>query len=637
MVKVDYQSLAGEILREVGGEENIAQATHCATRLRLRLRDESKADKAAVEKLPGVITVMPAGGQFQVVIGNNVPQTYQELMRITKLGEADDTEAETGPKGNLLSQFIDLITAILHPILWTLAGAGLLKAFLALATTFGWLSPEGTTYAIWNAASDGLFYFLPMLLAVGASKKFHANTATSLAIAGAMVYPAIVAMVGNPDVTFFGIPVIAANYTSSLIPIIVAVWLQGHLERLLNKVLPATIRNFTTPLLVLTLLVPFVLMTVGPLTTYLANGISGGVQWLFEVAPWAGGAIMGAAWQIFVIFGLHWAFVPIMLNDLSTVGHTLLGGPVLPAVLAQAAAMLAVMVRTKSKSLRQIAGPAALSGFLAGVTEPGIYGVNLPKKRPFIYGCIGGAVGGVIVALAGGANDAFVFPSLIGIPAYMNVGNFAMTMVGVAVAVVIAFTLTLVLGFPDAPDEEVAADITNPALTAPVSTPVDAGAPVTGTGTTLLATDSLDVRAPVPGKAVALTEVNDKVFASGAMGAGMGIVPTSGDLVAPISGEVRAAMPHAYGIKSDNGVEVLVHIGIDTVQLDGQGFTSHVTQGQRVEAGDKLATVDLTTITEAGYDPTTVVIVTNSAQLTEVVPVTDGDLDADDLALAIKL
>ncbi|NLT30364.1 MAG: PTS transporter subunit EIIC, partial [Propionibacterium sp.] len=496
MVKVDYQSLAGDILREVGGEENIVQATHCATRLRLKLRDESKANKAAVEKLPGVITVMQAGGQYQVVVGNNVPQTYQELLRIPNLGGDADTDAEKGPKGNLLSQFIDLITTILHPILWTLAGAGLIKAFLALATTFGWLSAEGTTYAIWNAASDGLFYFLPMLLAVGAAKKFHANMATSLAIAGALVYPGIVAMVDAPDVTFFGIPVIVANYTSSLIPIIVAVWIQGHLERLLNRVLPGVIRNFTTPLLVLLLLVPFVLMTVGPLTTYLANGISGGLQWLFEVAPWAGGAIMGAAWQIFVIFGLHWAFVPIMLNDLTTVGHTLLGGPILPAVLAQAAAMLGVMIRTRSKSLRQIAGPAALSGFLAGVTEPGIYGVNLPKKRPFIYGCIGGAVGGVIVALAGGANDAFVFPSLIGIPAYLNVGNFAMTMVGVAVAIVIALVLTLVLGFPDAPDEEVAADATNPALTAPVAAPADAGAPVTGAGTALLS-NSLDVRAPV--------------------------------------------------------------------------------------------------------------------------------------------
>lgn len=361
-------------------------------------------------------------------------------------------------ESNLLGRFIDLVTAIIQPILWTLAGAGLLKAALALATTFGWLDPQGTTYAIWNAASDGLFHFLPILLAVGAASTFRANTATAMAIAGALVYPGIVELSGSEGVTFLGLPVVMATYTSSLVPIIVAVWLQGHLERLLARVLPAAIRSFTTPLLVLAVMVPVVFLTVGPLTTGLANGVSAGMQHMFEVAPWAAGAVLGAAWQVLVIFGLQWAIIPIMLNDLATVGHTLLGGPALAAVLAQAGAMLGVMLRTRSTSLRRIAGPAALSAFLAGVTEPGVYGVNLPRRKPFVFGCIGGAIGGAIVAIGGGANDVFVLPSLIGIPAYLHVGSFAMTMIGAGVAVAIGLGLTLVLGFPDTPDVDEASD-----------------------------------------------------------------------------------------------------------------------------------------------------------------------------------
>lgn len=611
MAAVNYKSLAGEIIARVGGAENIAHAGHCATRLRLKLKDESKADKAAIEKLPGVITVVQAGGQYQVVIGNDVPVVYQELAHLANINE---DAAAAGPKGNLLSRFIELITAIIHPVLWTLAGAGLFKAFLALSTNFGWLNAESGTYVILNAASDALFYFLPIMLAVTAAKHFKTNQFTSMAIAGALVYPAIVALASTTGVTFFGIPVVMANYTSSLIPIIVAVWLQGYLERFLLKVLPSAIRNFMTPLLVLLIMVPLVLITVGPATTYLAKGVSSGISYLFVIAPWLAGALMGGFWQVFVIFGLHWAFVPIMLNDLSTIGYTLLGGPLPAAVLGQSAAMLAVFLRTRSRKLKQVAGPAALSGLLAGVTEPGVYGVNLPKRKPFIFGCIGGALGGAIAAIGGSANNAFVFPSLISLPAYMGVGNFTLQLIGTGIAMVIGFTLTMVLGFPDSPDEEV--------TTAPAST----------------AATTADLTTPVAGQAIALGSVADKVFASGAMGTGLGIVPSEGKIYAPLTGTVIAAMDsgHAYGIKSADGVEVLVHIGIDTVQLGGKGFTSHVQQGQQVERGDLLVEVDLEALRAAGYDTTTVVVVTNTASLAAVTPVIDRNLSHGDVAVIIE-
>ena len=643
MAAVDYRSLAEGIVQEVGGEENIASATHCATRLRLKLHDENKADQAAVEKLPGVITVMRAGGQFQVVVGNNVPTVYAELGKITKL--TGDETAGDAPRGNLLNRFIDLVSSIISPLIWPLAAAGLLKAFLSMATQFGWLDPESQTYVILAAAADALFYFLPLFLAVTAARRFKANQFTAMAIAGALVYPSIVALAtAGAPVSFAGVPVVMMTYTSSVIPIIVAVWLQGYLERFLDKVLPAAIRNFTTPLLTLLVMVPLVLMTVGPVTTVAAQGLSAGINAAFGFAPWLAGAILGGFWQVFVLFGLHWGLVPTMLNDLATQGYSLLTGPLLSAVLAQAAATLAVMIRTRSAARRQVAGPAALSGFLAGITEPGIYGVNLPLKRPFYFGIAGGAVGGAIASIGGSAANSFVFPSLLAIPAYTQVGSFTLQMIGTGVAVIIAFVLTLFFTSRESEPADTAVQPGQPvtAATATVATSgttaaspaagtpsgaTSATAPLpTGTATATEVTGTVEVLAPVDGNAVALTEVPDKVFASGAMGKGVGIVPTDGHVYAPVSGTVKAAMKsgHAYGIKSPGGVEVLVHIGIDTVQLDGRGFTPAVTRGDHVQAGDLLAVVDLDVVAEACYDPTVLVVVTNTAQLADVVPVAQG-------------
>ena len=654
MAVVDYRSLAAGIVQEVGGEENIIAATHCATRLRLRLRDESKADKAAVEKLPGVITVMRAGGQYQVVIGDNVPTVYAELGRITKLTGDDATGGDEAPSGNLFNRLIDLISSIFSPILWPLAGAGLLKAFLSAATQFGWLNPESQTYVILAAAADAIFYFLPLFLAITAARRFKTNQFTSMAIAGALVYPSIVALAtaGEP-VSFAGLPVVMMSYTSSVIPIIVAVWLQGYLERFLNKALPSALRNFSTPLLTILIMVPLILMTVGPVTTLAAQAVSAGVNAVFGFAPWLAGAIMGGFWQVFVLFGLHWGFVPIMTNDLATQGYSLLTGPLLAAVLAQAAATLAVMIRTRNAARRQVAGPAALSGFLAGITEPAIYGVNLPLKKPFYFGIAGGIVGGAIAAIGGSAANAFVFPSLLAIPAFTQVGSFTLQMIGTGTAVVIAFTLTFLFGpreaeAPAAAQPGEGAAPTPAGGTAPAAAPAG-GAPSgatsatatlpTGTATATQIAGTVEVLAPVDGRAVALAEVPDKVFASEAMGQGLGIVPTDGHIYAPISGTVKAAMKsgHAYGIKSPDGVEVLVHIGIDTVQLDGRGFSPAVTRGDHVKAGDLLAVVDLETVAEAGYDPTTLVVVTNTAQLTGVAPVAQGTVTHGQPAVTVQI
>ena len=623
---IDYRSLAGDILRLVGGESNVAGAAHCATRLRLRLHDDSKADKAAVERLPGVITVVKAGGQFQVVVGDNVPKLYAEIGSISNLASAGDESAPEAATGNPLNRFIDLVSSILTPILWPLAGIGLLKAFLALFTTIGWLDPESTTYAILAASADGLFYFLPAFLAITAAKRFGANQFTALAIAAALLHPSLQALfVSGEPVTFIGIPVTLMSYASSLLPIIVAVWVQSHLERVLNRVVPSAVRNFTVPLIVVVTMVPLVLLTIGPATITLSNWISSGVNSAFAAAPWLAGAIMGGLWQVFVLFGLHWGFVPIITNDLSTQGFSFLVPPLLAAVLAQAAAAFAVFLRTRNAARRTLAGPAALSGALAGVTEPAIYGVNLPLKKPFYFGIAGGAVGGAIAGMSDTVANAFVFPSLIALPAFTSQGSFVLLLVSIVVAMAIAFSLTWVFVDREHPEDGLAP------VAEDENTPAHAGDGGLD-GTTSIAS-------PVTGRVLGLERVPDKVFSSGALGSGIGVVPTEGRVTAPVAGTVVTAMDsgHAYGIKTADGVEVLVHIGIDTVQLAGRHFTAHVAAGDTVAVGDVLAEVDLEGIASAGYDATTVVVVTNTAKLTSVVPVADGAVAAGQPTISVEV
>ena len=620
-----FDQLADDVLRGVGGEQNVESVTHCATRLRFQLKDRQKADKAAVENTKGVITVVEAGGQFQVVIGNAVANVYEAIV-----GRYAVSAAGTA-KGGFLGRAIDLITSIFTPFLWVLAGSGLMKALLATVVRFSPEFASTTTYAIWFAAADAIFQFLPILLAITAAKKFKANVYTAVAIAAAMIYSATIAVVptdagsvtlqtfagSGGEVTFFGIPVVMISYLSAVIPTIIAIYAQAKLEQLLARVLPESIKNFVTPMVVLALIVPLTFLLIGPVSDAVGTAMSDAVNWVWNLSPLVGGAIMGGLWQVFVIFGIHWGFVPVMLQDLSTQGYSLLTGPLFAAVLAQAAAAAAVFFKTRNKELKEIAGPAAVSGFLAGVTEPAIYGVTLRLKKPFIYGVIGGAVGGAIAAVGGSAAEGFVLPGLITLTATMGIGSFTLQLIGTGAAIVIAFTLTMLLGFKDLPAKQHAAG---------AEASADEGA---------VETEAYQLPTPVAGQVVPLAAVPDKVFSSGALGSGVAVVPSEGKVYSPIAGTVVSAMPHAYGIRADTGLEVLVHIGLDTVNLKGKHFTPAVVQGQRVTEHQLLADVDLEALTAAGYNPMTVVIITNTERYSTVVPVAEGSLNAKDLVLEV--
>jgi PTS system beta-glucosides-specific IIC component len=586
---MDYSKTAAAVLKGVGGEENVSTLIHCATRLRFVIKDESKIDKAAVKTAPGVIATAEAGGQYQVVIGNEVPEVYAAIGKISKLTNNGTSDvgggAADGPKGKLLNRFITMIAAIFTPLVWVLAGTGLLKAILAMSNTFGWLDPSSTTYTLLNAAADSFINFLPIMLAVTAANYFKANQFTSMAISGALVYPTITALAGAPDITFFGIPVTMVSYVSSVLPVIIIVWLQAYAEKFLYAKLHSSVRRFLTPMIVIIIAVPLVFLAIGPISALISGGLASAITWVFATAPWAGGAIMGGLWQVFVIFGLHWGISPIMIVEYQQTGVIALAAPVFAAVLAQGAAAAGVFVRTRNARLKALAGPAAFSGVLAGITEPAIYGVTLPLKRPFVFGIVGGVIGGAIIAAGAVTSNGMVVPSLLATPALLGSGNVWAMIIGVLCALAIPFLLTVIFGFKDPVDE--------------IATPVDS-------------TD-LQVLSPLDGTAVPLTEVPDAVFAGGALGKGVAIVPRVGALYAPFDATVVAAFPtgHAIGLKHADGAEALIHVGIDTVKLAGKHFSLKVEKGQQVAAGDLLVEFDIAAITAAGYDVTTPVIITN--------------------------
>lgn len=583
-----YDQLAKEIIQQVGGESNVKSLVHCATRLRFVLKDKSKANKANMERLDGVITVKESGGQFQVVIGNNVPEVYQAIGKQTNLIDRPTDDSSDGEKGNIFGRAIDIISSIFTPLLGVMAGAGILKGLLAIATNAGWLATDETTYIILNATADSLFYFLPVLLAVTSARKFGANQFVAMTVAGALIYPSIIQLKNEAVATdFFGIPVMMMSYTSTVIPIILAIWIMSYIEKFFNQRIHESVKNFVTPLISLVTIVPLTLIVFGPIGVTSGDLIAAFILKVLAFNPILAGAFIAGVWQVLVIFGIHWGVVPIFINNIATKGYDYIKPATAPAIFAQAGASFGVMLRSKNKKLKTLAGSTGITA-LFGITEPAVYGVTLRLKRPFIAAVISAAVGGGIVGHFGSVAVASGPPGLLTLPVFIgdSMTAFYGLLLGVAVSFVLSIILTYVLGFEDDPIEEEMTETT---------------------------TDNVTIPSPVPGQIVSIETVPDHVFASGAMGKGFAVIPSEGKVSAPVSGEVTAvfASKHAIGIQSDSGLEILVHVGIDTVQLDGKHFDLHVEKGQRVKAGELLISFDIEAIQTAGYEVITPVIFTN--------------------------
>ncbi|MDA1478259.1 beta-glucoside-specific PTS transporter subunit IIABC [Bacillus changyiensis] len=622
-----YQQLAKDIIANVGGIENVSNVVHCITRLRFKLKNESKAKTEVLKNMDGVVTVMKSGGQYQVVIGNHVPDVYKAVVAVGGFQDIGSVEEEN-LNGSLFSRFIDMISSIFTPVLGILAATGMIKGFNALFVALGWLENTSGTYQILNATGDSLFYFLPIFLGYTAIKKFGGTPFIGMAIGAALVYPTLSTLTtGKPlytvfagtmfespiYVTFLGIPVILMTYSSSVIPIIISSYFAAKVEKWLKTIIPNVVKTFVVPLLTLVIVVPLTFMIIGPIATWAGSLLGQGTLAIYNISPIVAGFILGGFWQVFVIFGLHWGLVPIGFNNIATLGYdATIFAPIFAASFAQIGAVLAIMIRTKNKKLKSLSIPAFISGIF-GVTEPAIYGVTLPLKKPFIISCIGAAVGGAIAGslsikcyIAGGLG-------IFGIPSYINPAGidfgFYGTIISIVVGFVLAFVLTLLFGGINKQKQT---------------------SNTTSTTNENVATN--EVVSPLNGKVVALSEVQDAAFSSGALGHGIAIEPSEGQLFAPVSGKVSALFStnHAIGITMDSGADILIHIGMDTVQLDGQFFTAHVTQGDHVEKGQLLIKFDIEEIKNAGKSLTTPILVTNqkeyNIELTKQNQVKTGEL-----------
>ncbi|WP_416262187.1 beta-glucoside-specific PTS transporter subunit IIABC [Gibbsiella quercinecans] len=614
---MNTEVLAGNILKLVGGENNVATLVHCATRLRFKIIDNSKVNQAELEALDGVITVVKGSGQLQVVIGNRVPDVFRAIGAISGLlGENKAKQVAPEQKNNtsLLGRLIDLVAGIFTPLLGAMAAAGVLKGVLAIVLAAGWMANDESTYVILHAASDSLFYFLPMLLAITSARKFETNIFVAVSIAGALIYPSIQQLftAGNP-VTFFGLPVMMMKYTGTVIPIIFSVWLMSIFERFLNRHIHESVRNILTPFFLLTLMVPLTLMTIGPIGVSVSEFVASLFVTIYSINPIIASALMAAAWQVLVIFGIHWGFVTVFINDISVMGHSYLKAASSPSVFAQSGALLAVMLRTKDKKLKALAGSSFIAS-LFGITEPGVYGVTLKLKKPFICAVIAAGFGGAIAGYAKSSAISMGMPGLLTLPIFYGEG-FIGFIIGCIVAFAASLVLTLLVGFDD-PAQQPA-----PQPTSSAPTPGEK-CTVTGETTAANAAQVVDeqIVAPISGMVIPLTAVDDKVFSSGIVGQGFAIVPDEGRVYAPVDGHIAStfASGHAIGISSTGGAEILIHVGINTVQLEGQYFHMQVKEGEAVKKGQLLLTFDLDEIKHAGYDTVTPVVVTNSGAWREL-------------------
>lgn len=613
---MEYQALAKDILGHVGGKENIVSVVHCATRLRFKLKENQKADADGMKKNPGVIMVVESGGQFQVVIGNHVHDVWQAVRH--EAGLTDDSPVAKTQGENPFSLLIDIISGVFTPFLGILAASGILKGLLALAVVCGWLSPESGAYKIWFAASDALFFFFPLVLGYTAGKKFGGNPFTTMVIGGALTHPTMIAAFNasqQPDaisMVFLGIPITWFNYSSSVIPIILAAWASSWLEKQSAKRLPSSMKNFFAPLLCLGLIVPLTFLIIGPLATWLSQLLVNGYQWVYSLAPWLAGTTIGALWQVCVIFGLHWGLIPLMINNMAVLGYDSMIPMLLPAVFGQVGAAMGVFLRTRDARLKILAGSSLTTG-LFGITEPAIYGVNLPLRRPFIFGCVAGAIGGGIVSFSNTHVYSFGVPNIFTIAQMIPPGGVDASLwggiLGTVVSIALSCGLTLVAGMPRR-------------------------LPLSGEA---LAIENA-VLSPMTGTLLALDRVADTTFASGLLGNGVAIIPTDNKVIAPFAGEVSSLFTtkHAIGLLSNSGIELMIHVGIDTVKLDGKPFITHVQVGDKVQPGDLLLEFDRQAILDSGYDLTTPIIVNNSDKFRVVMTVAGTSVSAGELLFDVS-
>ncbi|MNB85099.1 PTS system beta-glucoside-specific EIIBCA component [compost metagenome] len=599
-----YEKLAREIVEKVGGSENVSTLTHCMTRLRFALNDTNKADQPAVKALEGVLDVIESGGQFQVVIGTHVEDVYTEAIKHLKTVEISGRELAKERKASIIGKLIDFVSGTFSPIVPAIAGAGMIKALLALLVLFGWISKASQTYYVLSFMSDAIFYFLPLLLAYSAANKLKCSPVLALVLGGILLHPNLTQLrTDGNDVSVFGIPLTLVAYSSSVVPILLTVWAQSYIEAIFKKIIPNAVKVIFVPMFTILVVGLLSLTILGPLGSFFGTYLAMGFDYLGAHGSWLIIFLIATFWPILVMFGLHHNIVPLSLAQITTSGYENIIGPgAMINCISQGVAALVVGMRTKDKALKQISTSGGITAFM-GITEPVLYGVNLPKKYPLIAAMIGAASGGLYAGLMNVFRYATGASGIPAIPLYIgeNIWNLYNILIALVITAVVTAVITYFLSLKyekeSTTPETIVSDIE-----------------------VITIKDSV-IMSPIKGAIIPLQDVKDAAFASEAMGKGIAIEPSEGKVVAPFDGVVVTLFPkkHAMGLLSDDGVEILIHVGLNTVKLNGKYFEAHIVQGQRVTMGQTLLTFDLEKIKQEGYITQTPVIVTNTYNYSDVV------------------
>ena len=617
---MDYESVAKKILQRVGGAENVTGLVHCMTRLRFNLKDESIVDDEAVKKTKGVMGVMKKGGQYQIIIGNDVGYVYEELNKLGKFSNQVPKKKENSTeKKNILTMLMDTISGIMTPVIPAIIGAAMIKVLLTLLPMIGVLNTSGDTYQLLTVIGDGAFFFMPVLIAVSASKKFGTNVYYAASIALIMLHPNFISMMttahdANETIRFLGlIPVTYATYSYSVIPIILAVWSLKYVEKFVDKITPVITKNFLKPMLVVLIEAPIALIILGPLGAICGNVLSDVVYFIHDKLGFIAVGLVAGIYPFVVMAGMHHAFTPIKLGMIATTGYeNFICIGELCSNMAQGAASLAVAIKSKNKDFKQIAGSSAFSALLAGITEPALYGVTLRLKRPMLGACIGAVAGGLFGGFFQLKCFGIATPAIVTIVQYVEESrpmSLLIAALTILITVIVAFIATMLIGFEDVVDEDDEEEYFEEVKEEPELTDGE----------------EITVLNPLAGEIVSLNQVKDATFSQEILGKGVAVVPAEGVVYAPFDGKVDMMFEtgHAVGLTSDKGVELLIHVGIDTVNLKGQYFHPMKKTGDEVKKGDVLLTFEKEKI-EQEYDLMTPVIISNTNRYQEIKAVKTG-------------
>lgn len=635
MAKADYTQLAKEVVAAVGGKENIVNVTNCMTRLRFVLKDDSIPDKDKVAGIKGVKGVMNQGGQYQVIIGTHVSEVVKDVRREAQIsgeGSINKEDMKLIKKDSLWNRFFKTISGCIMPMLGPMIAGGIIKGILVILVTAGILTKTDGTYLVLYAAGDAILYFMPVIVGFTCGKVFDCNPYVTAVIGAAFLYPDLVSAVSaEGGITFLKIPVAAASYTNTFLPIVLAGFVASKLEKLAKKFISSMLQLMLVPTFVLAVTVPLSWIVIGPVMNTVSSWLSKGVFGIFGMSPLIGGALLGAFWQLVVLLGLHAAFIPILMNNLFSQGYDPVNAVLGLTVWALAGVTLGYALKNKDPEKRGI-GFGSLASALCGVTEPAIYSIALPNFKLFVCAWIGGGISGGILGALGGKMYTMAGDGLFRIPAMINPEGLDISFYGFIICALISFAVSAVLAFIMADSgveeaeqvaEQMDTDMNNHVL--------EENKMISDNKETIIC-------APVSGKVICREDIPDETFASGIMGEGVGIKPEEEIIVAPFDGEITSVVDtgHAVGLTSSDGVELLIHVGVDTVKMQGDGFQVFVTEGQKVKTGEKLLKFDRDKIRKAGYSDTTAVLVTNSDDYSSVKTVAENVKQKDTVIIIEK-